>query len=176
MQRAIITETEAYIGPHDLASHASRGRTPRTALMFGNPGFLYVYLVYGLHHCVNVVTERQGYPAAVLIRSVLPFIDTPVKMVRPDHFDWRGRAGGNVITGPGRVTKSLGIDRQYNCADAVTSRRVWFERGVHVPARAIMRAPRIGVAYAGAWQYKPWRFTIAHPIDKKMTGHGPDHG
>lgn len=147
LRRGVIIETEAYVGPRDQASHASRGRTPRTEVMFGEPGHLYVYLIYGVHYCVNVVTERATYPAAVLIRSIVPLTSS------------------TEVSGPGRVCKYLGITRKFNNEDVVASRRVWFERGTVVPPSAISREPRIGVDYAGAWRLKPWRFSLR--LEKK---------
>ncbi len=140
-QAAMITETEAYDGPHDLASHASRGRTGRTEIMFGHPGYFYVYLVYGIHEMLNVVTREHGYPAAVLIRAV-------------------ATEDGQHINGPGKVTKFLHIDRSLNAKPAAKATGLWFEdRGVAVPT--FQRLPRIGVAYAGPiWSAKKLRFTV----------------
>jgi len=136
---AMITETEAYHGPCDRASHASRGKTARTQIMFGPPGSWYVYFVYGMHHCANVVTGPEGFPAAVLIRAV----DMP-----SSH-------------GPARLCKALRIDRQLNGLPSRNA-HIWIEdRGVHIPRTHILCGPRIGVAYAGAWASKPWRFTLA---------------
>jgi DNA-3-methyladenine glycosylase len=142
-----IVEVEAYVGPEDQASHASRGRTQRTDVMFGPAGVAYVYLIYGMHHCFNVVTEREGYPAAILIRAVHPV---------------EGPMGGGVVNGPGRVCRFFGIDRTLNRLDLTLGRTLWIEdRGERVPASAITTAPRIGVDYAGAWAAKPWRFSLA---------------
>ena len=142
-----IVETEAYVGPDDLASHASRGRTARTEVMFGPPGFAYVYLVYGLHHCLNAVTEREGYPAAVLIRALEP---EPGVEGRTD--------------GPGRLCRALGIDRSLDGVD-LAGDRLYVEAGerppaISEPAGAVASGPRIGVAYAGAWAALPWRFWL----------------
>ena len=129
----MITEVEAYVGPNDKASHASRGRTERTKVMFGKPGHWYVYLVYGMHYCVNIVTEKEHYPAAILIRSV------------------------DGVTGPGRVSKQFKIDK--TCDANASSRKsgLWIEdRGVRV--QRIERGKRIGVDYARKWKDKPWRF------------------
>ncbi len=136
--RAVITETEAYHGANDRASHASRGLTPRTSIMFGPPGSWYVYLVYGMYHCCNVVTGPKGFPAAVLIRAVaLP--------------------GGN---GPGKLCKLLGIDRRLNGLPTVND-RIWIEDAdLHIPRSRIIAGPRVGVDYAGSWAEKPWRFTL----------------
>ena len=121
----IITETEAYIGPHDLASHASRGRTKRNEAMFGPPGTLYVYFVYGLHWMLNVVTGPVGYPAAVLIRAV------------------------EGIVGPGRLTKAIGITGEPNEMDTSTETGVWFTERLRPQSKLIQRSSRIGVGYAG---------------------------
>lgn len=136
---ARIVEVEAYVGPEDRASHASRGKTQRTAVMFGRPGIAYVYLVYGVHHCFNIVTERYGYPAAVLIRAV--------------------EKDGMLIDGPGRVCRFLAIDRRLNEADLTLGERLWLEdRGERVNKASLAAYPRIGVDYAGPWAKKPWRF------------------
>ena len=135
--RHAVFETEAYLGVHDLACHGSKGLTKRNATMFGPAGRWYVYLCYGMHWMLNIVTGDKGVPAAVLIRGV----------------------GGHV--GPGRVTKALGIDRSFDGAVASRSGGLWFEEsGVRVPPRLVERTPRIGVGYAGAWATKPLRFVV----------------
>jgi len=108
----MILETEAYDGLEDKASHASCGLTPRTRLMFGAAGFAYVYLVYGMHHCLNVVTQAEGYPAAVLIRAVEPC--EGVGLMRA-----RRRAGSvrHLTDGPGKICQAFGIDRRLNGLD-----------------------------------------------------------
>ncbi len=137
-----IIEVEAYVGPEDRASHASRGRTKRTEVMFGQAGIAYVYLIYGMYHCFNVVTERIGYPAAILIRAV------EVE-----------RTG--LIDGPGRVCRLFQIDRTHNCLDLTMRQTLWLEdRGERVPDSAVLAARRIGVDYAGEWAAKPWRFRL----------------
>lgn len=137
----IVVETEAYL-PGDRASHAFRGRTARNAPMFGPPGHAYVYLIYGLHHCLNPVTEPAGVPAAVLIRALEPWPGTP-------------RASG-----PGLVCRALDIDRTLDGAD-LTGGTLRFEAtGLAVPETAIACGPRVGVAYAGEWADRPYRFWI----------------
>jgi DNA-3-methyladenine glycosylase len=136
-----IVETEAYLGPHDLACHSAKGRTARTEVMFGPPGHAYVFLVYGMHHCVNVVTGRG---AAVLLRAVEPV--EGLGALRTD--------------GPGRLTKALGITLRQN-ALPLDEAPLFLARGDDVPARRIARGPRIGVDYAGAWAKKPLRFWLA---------------
>lgn len=131
-----ITETEAYVGPHDFACHASKGRTKRTEVMFGPPGRWYVYLCYGMHWMLNVVTGEDGYPAAVLIRGI------------------------ENISGPGRVTKALAITGALHGAAANQASGLWFEKGESVPSRLVQQTPRIGVAYAGEWADKHYRFVL----------------
>ena len=136
----LITEVEAYDGPRDRASHAhaDRGRTPRNAVMFEPGGVWYVYLCYGMHEMLNLVTGPRGYPAAILIRGV----------------------AGTI--GPGRVTRSLGIGRKLNGAPAAPASGLWIEdRGLRVPPRLVRATPRVGVDYAGPeWARKKWRFTF----------------
>lgn len=132
----MITETEAYVGEHDLACHARAGCTPRTEVLYRAGGVWYVYLCYGIHEMLNLVTGPEGAPAAVLIRGV------------------------EGISGPGRVTKRLEIDRKLNRAAAEPASGLWLEdRGVRVPRGTVKATPRIGVDYAGEiWAKKPWRF------------------
>jgi len=137
VSRHVVFETEAYLGAHDLACHGSKGLTKRNATMFGPAGRWYVYLCYGLHWMLNIVTGAEGVPAAVLIRGV----------------------GAHV--GPGRVTKALGIDQALDGRPATRHTGLWFEPGgIAVSSRLIERTPRIGVAYAGAWAEKPLRFVV----------------
>lgn len=136
----IITETEAYRGFADRASHASRGKTARNAPMFGPPGTLYIYLVYGMHWCLNIVTEREEFPAAVLIRGV-----------------WVGDAHYN---GPGKFTRAFGITKTLNGENIIRHEKLFLTGKKEMPSK-IKRMPRIGVAYAGdIWAHKPWRYLI----------------
>jgi DNA-3-methyladenine glycosylase len=137
-----IVETEAYLGAHDLASHSSRGMTPRTRTMYGPPGFAYVYLIYGMYHCMNVVTEPEGNGAAVLIRALEP--------VRNIVLNTRG---------PGLLCKAMQIDRSLNGKD-MRSDDFYIAATGGMRIEAIVRRPRIGVAYAGAWADHPLRFYI----------------
>ncbi len=141
---AEIHETEAYIGPHDLACHAAKGRTARTEVMFGPAGYWYVYFIYGMHWMLNVVTGDVDHPAAVLIRGA---------------GDW---------TGPARLTKALSIDKALNGARLAKASGLWIEdRGIAVPRRRIQRTPRIGVDYAGPWAAKPYRYVLAPSAKKR---------
>jgi DNA-3-methyladenine glycosylase len=137
-----IVETEAYQGPQDQAAHSSRGRTPRTEVMFGPPGHAYVYFIYGFWHCLNIVTAAQGVPHAVLLRALEPITGI-------DDKTW----------GPGLLCRAMHIDRQLNGAD-LCGDALWLETppaSSHRPAR-IARSERIGVEYAGDWARRPWRF------------------
>ncbi len=134
---AVITETEAYVGPHDLACHASKGRTARTEVMFGPAGHWYVYFIYGMHWMLNAVTDDEGHPAAVLLRGA---------------GDWNG---------PARLTKALSIDKALNGWPAAPASGLWIEdRGLKIARSRIRRTPRIGVEYAGHWAEKPYRFVL----------------
>lgn len=155
-----IVEVEAYDGSRDLACHASRGRTRRTEPLFGPPGHAYVYFVYGMHCCLNVVTGEEGYPAAVLIRAVEPLSGTsgmrpgPARITRPAH----------LASGPGRLTRAFHIDLTLNEADLCSDGPLCLLEGEPVSPRKIVRGPRIGVDYAGLWAGKPWRLGIrGHP-------------
>lgn len=139
-QLARIVETEAYVGEHDLAAHSAKGRTARTAVMFGPPGFAYVYMIYGMHHCLNVVTEPEDHGAAVLIRAAEPL----------DGIDQR-------TDGPGRLARALAIDRGLSGHDLTETSDLYFVAGDRDPG-TIARGPRIGVDYAGAWAHRPLRF------------------
>jgi DNA-3-methyladenine glycosylase len=153
----MILETEAYVGLEDKASHASRGQTPRTTVMFGPAGFAYVYVIYGMHHCLNVVTEPEAYPAAILIRAVQPCAGLELMRARRRKQDIR-----LLASGPGRLCQAFGIDRGLNGIDLCGS--VLFVEGHGVSPADIIATSRIGVDYAGPWKDMPWRFYIAgHP-------------
>lgn len=135
-KRLRIVETEAYIGPDDLAAHSARGRrTPRNEVMYGPAGHAYIYFIYGMYFCLNLVTEQPGIPAAVLIRAAEP-----------------------GAKGPGVLCRELGLTRAQNGLD-LTGSALLVEPG-SAPAEAIVAAPRIGVDYAGEWAAKPWRFYL----------------
>jgi DNA-3-methyladenine glycosylase len=140
---ARIVEVEAYLGPHDLAAHSAKGLTPRTRVMFGPPGHAYVYLIYGIHYCVNVVTESEGKASAVLLRAV-----EPVRNVE-------GRTQG-----PGLLCKALDIDKRLNGHDLLSDDFYIADEGSRRRI-AIVKRPRIGVDYAGHWARRLLRFYIA---------------
>jgi DNA-3-methyladenine glycosylase len=144
---ARIVEVEAYLGEKDLASHARFGPTARSSIMFGPPGRLYVYLIYGMHHCMNVVTERDGVAGAVLLRAAA----------------WEG-GDPKALSGPGKLCKGLGITRLQNGLDLTDPREGFFLAEDAEPRRPVSRSPRIGVDYAGSWAPRPLRFyRRAHP-------------
>lgn len=136
VERHIITETEAYVGPHDLASHASKGRTARTEVMFRKAGTIYIYLIYGMYDMLNIVTSEEDYPAAVLIRGV---------------GKWEG---------PGKLTKALGITREQNGRMLSKKAGLWIEEGKPIAQENIACSSRIGVAYAKEWAKEELRFTL----------------
>jgi DNA-3-methyladenine glycosylase len=137
-----IVEVEAYLGVHDLAAHSSRGLTPRTQPMFGPPGHAYVYLIYGMHHCMNVVTEPEGHASAVLLRAVEPV----------QHITDRTQ-------GPGLVCRAMGIDRRLNAHDLVSD-NFFIAAPVEDSHFSISKGPRIGVGYARHWARRHLRFHI----------------
>ena len=135
LNRFAVTEAEAYRGSEDRACHAFKGRTPRTEIMFHKGGHLYIYLIYGMYWMLNIVTGEENNPQAILIRGV------------------------EKISGPGKLTKSLGIDKSFYGEDVVISERIWFEDSGVKPL--YKTGPRIGVDYAGdIWKNKPWRYYI----------------
>jgi DNA-3-methyladenine glycosylase len=137
-----IVEVEAYLGPHDLAAHSARGLTERTKVMFGPPGHAYVYMIYGMYYCMNVVTEREGHASAVLLRAV-----EPVQNVR-------GRTQG-----PGLLCKAMGIDKRLNAHDLV-SNDFYIATPTKPDVFAFVKRPRVGVDYAKHWAKRHLRFYI----------------
>jgi DNA-3-methyladenine glycosylase len=151
-----VVEVEAYVGSQDKACHASKGRTQRTDVMFGPGGVAYVYLIYGMYHCLNVVTEREEFPSAVLIRAI--------------------EIDGELIDGPGRLCRALQIDRRLNRVDLTTGESLWFEdRGVLVKRGDVGVHPRVGVDYAGAWAKKLWRFRLHSATPPTRIGRTKKH-
>jgi len=150
--RGMIVETEAYMGPLDLASHASRGKTPRTEIMFGSSGLAYIYMIYGMYYCFNVVTQKKGFPAAVLIRAA-------------DISNQPGRKSTEnsvVLTnGPGKLCRYFKIDRSLNGEDLIKSQKLWIEnKGTKISNREVVARKRIGVDYAKHCKHYPWRFYV----------------
>jgi len=149
----LITETEAYIGEQDLACHAKAGLTPRTAPMYGTPGYAYVYFTYGNHWMLNAVTEREGFPAAVLIRAIQPIEGIEVMMER--------RKGGDTF-GPGKLTQAMGITKSQNNVNLTEAGSgLWIETGQVVPDKSVTIVPRVGLNKTPQpWLSKPWRFLV----------------
>jgi DNA-3-methyladenine glycosylase len=137
-----IVEVEAYLGPHDLAAHSARGLTERTKVMFGPPGRAYVYFIYGRHHCMNVVTEREGHASAVLLRAL-----EPVKNVT-------GRTNG-----PGLLCRAMHIDRRLNAHDLLSD-NFFIAAPPKTGPVAIVKRPRVGVDYARHWARRHLRFYL----------------
>jgi DNA-3-methyladenine glycosylase len=148
-----IVETEAYIGPEDKACHASRGRTPRTEIMFGRAGHAYVYMIYGFYYMLNIVTEAADFPAAVLIRAVEPLEGLPLMQSRRQTERLR-----SLASGPGKLCRAFAIDRTLNGNDVCGKVLYLDDHGE--PAPKVVTTPRIGVDYAGKWKHKRWRFLI----------------
>ncbi|MCI0620025.1 DNA-3-methyladenine glycosylase [Candidatus Wolfebacteria bacterium] len=164
----MITEVEAYVGPHDKASHAHRGRTKRTEVMFGKAGRFYVYLVYGMYWMLNIVTDADDYPSAVLIRGAVPVDIVKQKRGKKGKKEksysivlQNNRITKAVLNGPGKLTCRLHIDGELNAQKVERATGLWVEdRGVRVPVKKILRLPRVGVAYAGEWAAKPYRYIL----------------
>ncbi len=140
-----IVEVEAYYGLHDKASHASRGKTERTKLMFDKPGLAYIYLIYGMYNCLNIVTEKKDFPAAILIRALEPISKFKMK-----------------TNGPGKLCQALKIDRKLNGENLITSKKLYLAQDskTKIKKSQIISAKRIGIDYAGKYKHKPWRFYI----------------
>jgi DNA-3-methyladenine glycosylase len=159
----IIIEAEAYIGREDLGCHASRGgRTPRNAVMYGPPGHAYVYFTYGMHWMLNLVTEEEGFPAAVLVRAMIPDEGRGVM---------RRRRGGHepVAAGPAMLCQALRIDGRWNGYDLCEKRsQLFVERAYTLPEEGVTTGPRVGLyTVPEPWKSVPWRFravpeAIAH--------------
>ena len=151
-----VVEVEAYVGEDDQASHASCGPTRRNAPMYGPPGHAYVYLIYGMHNCLNVVSDREGYPAAILIRALEPLegID-----------EMRARRGGRpdlpLTSGPARLCQALGVDRRFDGSDLCAPDALLFlEEDAVVPDGSVATGPRVGVRGDQAALTSPWRFYV----------------
>ena len=144
-----IVECESYM-EEDPASHSFRGPTPRSQVMFGPPGHLYVYFTYGMHYCCNVVTGSEGQGSAVLLRALEPIEGLDLMRERRGVMDER-----LLCSGPGRLTQAFGIGREENGADLVTGSDLWIGRGTRVAASGVGIGPRVGISVATE---SPWRF------------------
>lgn len=162
-----ITEVESYVGENDAACHASprkgtafsrgrRGRTPRTEVMYGPAGHAYVYLIYGMYDCLNIVTEQKDFPAAVLIRSL-----EPMKGMEAMMRERSTNKATNVTAGPGKLTRAFHITRALNAEDLTQSNRLFIANDFYrVKPGDIAVSPRVGVAYAGRDALLPWRYYL----------------
>lgn len=152
-----VVEAEAYIGSEDLACHARHGRTPRNAPMWGPPGRSYVYFTYGMHWLLNAVTEREGFPAAVLLRGLLPNQGIEEMRRRRD-----GRPDAELTDGPAKLCQALAIDDELNDVDLCSQEgALWFEQGLSIPLDLVTRGPRVGLNNVPEpWRSKPWRYQI----------------
>uniref|UniRef100_UPI003559E4AF DNA-3-methyladenine glycosylase n=1 Tax=Sulfuricaulis sp. TaxID=2003553 RepID=UPI003559E4AF len=137
-----IVEVEAYLGPHDLAAHSARGLTERTKVMFGPPGHAYVYMIYGMYFCMNVVTEREGHASAVLLRAVEPVVNIEER-----------------TQGPGLLCRAMRIDKRFNGYD-LTGKNFYIAAPAKSEPVVIVKRPRVGVDYAGHWARRHLRFYI----------------
>ena len=153
----IIVEAEAYIGEEDLACHAKAGRTPRTQVMYGPAGFSYVYFTYGMHWMLNVVTESEEFPAAVLIRAIQP--EEGVEVMQRLR---GGRKIPDLCRGPAKLTQALDITRAQNGLDLCQpSSRITIEPHTHFGRRTVQAGPRIGLGNTPEpWKSKPWRYAV----------------
>jgi DNA-3-methyladenine glycosylase len=152
----IITETEAYVGEEDLGCHARSGRSHRNAVMYGMPGFAYVYFTYGMHWMLNAVTEPEGFPAAVLIRAIHPVNGLEIIAAR--------RQGRDTL-GPAKLTQALGVDGADNRADLCSpASGLWIEAGAEIAQSNIITGPRVGLyTVPEPWKSVPWRFRLTLP-------------
>jgi len=153
-----IVEVEAYIGQEDMACHARSGHTMRNAVMFGPPGYAYVYFTYGMHWMLNVVTEREGFPAAVLIRAL-----EPLEGIEAMQLNRKRQALHDLCRGPARLTQALGINGEMNGTDlCARDGTLWIEDAPLIDASNIAQSPRIGLGKTPEpWLSKPWRFYVA---------------
>lgn len=154
----VIWETEAYRGEDDLANHASKGRTKRTETMYKKAGTVYVYMIYGMYFCLNIVTEKENYPAAVLIRGILPIVenDTEIKTEQ------------KPMVGPGKISRYFGIDKSFNGLN-ITGDEIWLEdHGIKIAKKNIIVSKRVGVDYAKHCKDYLWRFGIRRVEDLNL--------
>ena len=152
--KGIVMETEAYRGEDDLANHASKGRTKRTETMYLKAGTIYTYLVYGMHFCLNIVTEKENYPSAVLIRGILPIVE------KGKEANVKTKTEQIMIIGPGRVSHYFGVNKSFNGLD-ISGNKIWLEDwGIKVSKKDITISKRIGVDYAKHCKDYFWRFGV----------------
>lgn len=149
-----ITETEAYLGPHDAACHATAGRTARTWHLFGPPGTAYVYFIYGMHWCVNAVTREEGHGSAVLIRAVEPLVGIELMRRRRP----KARTDKDLTNGPSKLCAAFEIDRRHDGMKLTGGDVITINSGIEIAERDVIVGPRIGISKAVDW---PLRFRVA---------------
>ncbi len=147
-----IVETEAYLGKKDLACHTSKGMTERNKIMFGPAGYAYVYFVYGMYHCFNVVTEKENNPCAVLIRALEP--------TKTHNRNVINSVSTKLLNGPAKLCREFQIDKKLNGYDLTLGKKLWLENGKKIKLDQIKKTKRIGVDYAGNWRDRLLRFYI----------------
>ena len=152
-----ITETEAYVGESDLACHAKAGITPRTRIMYGEPGKAYIYFNYGMHWMLNAVTEAEGFPAAVLIRAIQPLEGIEIIASRREN-----QPRAKWTDGPGKLAQALNIDKSFNGVDLCsTESGLWIEAGERIADERVATSPRVGInSVPEPWKSKSWRFLL----------------
>ncbi len=155
LYQAMIVETEAYIGQNDSACHASKGLTPRTEVMFGEAGHAYIYYVYGMHYMLNIVTEKKGFPAAVLIRAAEPLENQSAMIAN------RNGQIKHIADGPARLCQALQIDKSLNAVDLTLGQALWLEDYKTIVTKDIIARPRVGINYAKDKDREAlWRFYL----------------
>ncbi|HDQ22498.1 MAG TPA: DNA-3-methyladenine glycosylase [Candidatus Uhrbacteria bacterium] len=173
-----ITETEAYYGPNDLASHASRGRTKRTEIMFKEPGLAYIYLIYGMYYCFNISAEKKDFPAAVLIRAIEPVAgiqqmakNRQIKINHQQLSTLNFKLLTSIANGPGKLCQAFKIDKTLSAENLITSPKLYLAENSQekIKPSQIVKTKRIGIDYAGKYKNKPWRFYLKNSpfISKK---------
>ena len=161
-----IVETEAYLGVKDLACHASKGMTERNKAMFGSAGRAYVYFIYGMYHCLNVVTEKENNPCAVLIRALKPAKITDYSRIGVHSLECNEFKSEDdlklkmALNGPAKLCREFKIDKKLNGWNLTIGKKLWIENGETIKANQIKKSKRVGVDYAGIWKDKLLRFYI----------------
>jgi DNA-3-methyladenine glycosylase len=158
-----IVETEAYYGPNDKASHASRGKTERTKLMFDHPGLAYIYQIYGMYFCLNIVTEAKDFPAAILIRAL-----EPIEGIKQMQKNRKLKASAFILrpsaltNGPSKLCQALKIDKKLNGENLITSKVLYLTANPKekIQPTQMQSAKRIGIDYAKSYKHKPWRYYL----------------
>ncbi len=153
-----IVETESYLGEKDLACHTSKGKTKRNEVMFGPAGHAYVYFIYGMYHCFNVVTEEKNNPCAVLIRALEPVEHDLSRLTHNENEI--NRVSTKLLNGPAKLCREFEIDKKLNGYDLTLGKKLWIENGIIIKSNQIKKSKRIGVDYAGIWKDRLLRFYI----------------